>query len=193
MFGKQVDAAREAFEAQFEDVAGGVHFRPGGVGEPFRLTAAERAEAIAAFETRMKRVTWSMMAVLFGALGIMAWFSLDADFSIEIGTFAIIAVVMGGYILAYRRAMHAPARRHAGRQVPGENRSKAEMRAVELRKMSWSQIGLSTAALLVLIWVKLSEEVPGSNAFWAWLLFGGAILSVVLVRSVRKFRLPPED
>lgn len=193
MFGSANAAAREAFDAQFEEVAGGVDFRPGGIGEPYRLTLAEWAEAQAAFDRTMRWLPWVMMAATFVLIGLMAWFSLDTDIPIEPATLAILAVVMGGYILAYRRAMHAPARLYAGRQVPGDARSKAEVRAGQLRKMSWAQIGGGGIAFVVLMGLQLQDEDPGSIAFQTWLLFGIAGLAVMLTTVIRKLRLPPED
>lgn len=193
MFDSSKAMAREAFDAQFEEVAGGVDFRPGGIGEPYRLTAAEQAEAQAAFDRTMGWLPWAMTGTAIVLIGLMVLFDLDVDSAVAPTTLAIVAVVTGGYVLAFRRAMHAPARIYAGRQVPGDARSKAEVRAAQLRKMSWAQIGGGGIVFLVLMGLQLQGEDPGSTAFQTWLVFGVAGLAVMLTTVIRKLRLPPED
>jgi hypothetical protein len=193
MFGSAKATAREAFDAQFEEVAGGVDFRPGGIGEPYRLTLAEQAEAQAAFDRTMRWLPWATLGALFGMIGLVNWLNLDADFSLETATFAIGAFVTGGYVLVYNRAMTAPARLFPGRQVAGENRSKAAVRRAQLRKISWMQIWAPGAIVTVLLVLQLWDAEPGSTGFQLWLLFGIACLAVMLTTVIRKWRLPPED
>lgn len=193
MLGKQVGAGREAFLAQFEEVDGGTHFRPGGVGEPFALTVEEQHAATALFEQQVRRLYCVMMGILIGSLGLLVWASLEMAFSIELATGVLVVLIAVGFSLAFRRALHAPARQFARRQVPGESRTKTQVRAAHLRNTSWASFGFGAAGIVAIGWKVLSKAEAGSGEFWFWLLFVGAGFLVVLVQAIRKMLLPTDD
>lgn len=114
--------SREQFEAQFEAVPGGVHYRPGGVGKPLLLTEAEWVDAVAAFKLALPRWSKALAAALVLLIaGQMV--IIRSPEPVALITLAAMWVIACAMLWWSHRLQRAPARAYAGRTADGGRRS----------------------------------------------------------------------
>ncbi len=180
-FKRHLERMRSHFLDQFEAEGSDFLFRKNMKGPPVRVTATERDAFAADFVRRVKYIIWALMVATALLCVVPVLVAPDMAKGTEqtviwIGIVGILTLCFA----AGHRAWTAPARALERRAVLGLPRSKAEMRRRALEQMSYGQLafGMLCVALLA---------VPYDIASWRT-IFGGALLLVILVQAVRKWR-----
>lgn len=181
--------SKRLFEEQFEPEGSDFLYRRSLKGSPIRVTQRERQHFIDDYARRLRFTTWGLFTSLIVFTGaVVSWtVATGADLPdiamyIGIGAIALVSV-------AYSIWVHgAPARELARRTPVGRERSRAEMRRLTLKRMTYGQLATAAFAAAVLPFTLRSH--PDLFHGWSrlWLVFSAAIILLAAVQAVRKWR-----
>lgn len=102
---------RQMFAAQFEPQGEGFTYRKHSVGEPIRVSAAERDRYVAAFEQFTRRGFWAMVAGALVVLACLVAYSFTTGTQVPDAVFyAAFGAMFVVYIIAYQRVWNVPSR-----------------------------------------------------------------------------------
>jgi hypothetical protein len=102
---------RQMFAAQFEPAGEGYTYRKHSVGDPVRVSAADRARYVAAFEKFTRQGFWAMVAGALGVLaGLLAYSFATGSQVPDIVFYAAFGAMFVVYIVGYQRAWNLPSR-----------------------------------------------------------------------------------
>jgi hypothetical protein len=179
----------EGFEKQFPEEGGEIAFRQDGKGAPVRVSAAERDAFISGF----RRATWIsfgvvMLATLLLAGGVV-WLALqsDAEFT-PLPLYIGFGVTFVGLLAAVWWAWRAPVRALRYRASSGQALTREEVERKFFENLSYGKIaGITGAVALALFSLSRKEDLLHG---WSrlWLVFFGAILILIAVQTIRKWR-----
>lgn len=190
MFGNShLARVQQIFADQFTSDAKGYVYRKGQIGEPFRVSDAERDAFIASFNKRIRYSFWSILpATIILILGL-AWLipdsdTMEANVAIWIGLCAILLPFLAVYLWSW----NAPVRELQGRSPEGAALTKHQSRALALSKISYGQLVLAAALGVGLVW-KHSFETDVFHGWGViWLFMGGGLVLLSAVQIFRKWR-----
>lgn len=195
MFGDRgFQRSREGFAAQFEPCDGGRFlYRRNQKGPPIPVSAEERQRFTDAFGRSMGYALAGLAAAMTAMIGLIVWWSAktrsDPGIMLYAGMIALIAVFVAGTMRIYT----APARELEGRSPVGAERSREEMRARLLARLSYGQLALvAVAGVLAVVRAAAREDVL-SGWHRLWLLFGAAMVLLAAVQAFRKWRFESEE
>ena len=183
------------FAAQFEaQDDGSFTYRRSLKGAPIRVSLLERDEFVDQFAKVRQRASWGLglgfIALVMSAIAIFP--SAEApgsDSYIYVG----MGVVAVGFMIFWRWAWNAPARRLTDRPVLGQPLTRSEVRRAYLNRMNWGQFVFAGLALLIgVVWLATKVNLlEGWNRLW--LIGIAAYVALIGMRVWQKWqadRLP---
>lgn len=107
---------RQMFAAQFEPQGDGFIYRKHTVGDPVRVSTAERDRYVAGFEAFTRKGFWGSVIAAAVLLAALVAYSFSTGTEVpDIVFYGAFAVMIGVYAVAYQRAWNLPARELTGR------------------------------------------------------------------------------
>jgi hypothetical protein len=192
-FGRLEDQFADQFEPDGEL---NYLYRRSSRGAPVRVTAAERDGFVVGYRQASRRLRWGVVAgvivvaAAFVAVGLLVGLDDWGDRShgaLE-GAIALLVLL---FVALHLRAWSAPARALERRPQLGAERSRAEMRRLIARRMSWGQV-LGFLVLVPLAGMQFGEAKRGSAMRWLWLAVMVVGLAATASLAWRKWRLSRE-
>ncbi|HMA51230.1 MAG TPA: hypothetical protein VKP60_15840 [Magnetospirillaceae bacterium] len=102
---------RQMFAAQFEPEGEGFTYRKHSVGDPIRVSAAERTRYVAAFERFTRRGFWAMVAGALVVLAGLVAYSFTTGTQVpDVVFYVAFGAMFAVYIVAYQRVWNMPSR-----------------------------------------------------------------------------------
>lgn len=107
---------RQMFAAQFEQQGDGFLYRKHSVGEPVRVSAADRDRYVAGFEAFTRKGFWGSVIAAAVLLTALVAYSFSTGTEVpDMVFYAAFAVMIAVYVVAYQRAWNLPSRELTGR------------------------------------------------------------------------------
>jgi len=189
MFGnsRHFDRVHELFAEQFEPDGQDYLYRRSQKGAPIRVSAAERDAFLAAFRRHYARAFWGfLVAIILAIFGMVALMPEAGGPVFE--TIAGFIVLPSIVLLGVYWLWAAPARALRQRQPVGFERSRDEMRAIKLAKITYANLAVGALAVPLLL-LKVAEKSDVLHGWGRlWLLLAGALTVLIAVQAFRKWR-----
>jgi hypothetical protein len=186
--GYSTNQLREAFEAQFELRDGRYLYRRNQRGEPIPVNPEERERFIRQYIGRVRWILGGMTVAIVVFTALVAWWSVATgnDLSEMIVFVGLIAIAIVA-IAAMYHVQGAPARELEGRSSVGRERSKEEMRAIFLSKITYGRLAGAAVAGVLLVAHRASKEDIFSGWHRIWLVAGAGLVLLSAVQALRKW------
>jgi hypothetical protein len=187
-FGYSTNQLREAFEAQFELRDGRYLYRRNQRGEPIPVKPEERERFIRLYIGRVRWILGGMTVAIVAFIALAAWWSVSIgndlpDGSLFAGLIAISVVAIGAMYFV----QGAPARELEGRSSVGRERSKEEMRAIFLAKITYGRLAGVAAAGVLIPMSQAAKTDIFSGWHRIWLIAGAGLVLLAAVQAFRKW------
>jgi hypothetical protein len=194
MFGNDHFASvKESFADQFEQTDQGMLvYRKNQKGPAIRVTPEEFDRFTDDYARRIRYSSWGMVGSLLVFIGIViGWTVLTNSDLPQFIMYVGMGAIAGASVAYMMHARGAPARELEARTPIAGERSKGEMRAVMLRKISYGQLAGTAAASFVIVLGPVSKHgLSGWNRLW--LLFPAAVVAATGIQAFRKWRFERE-
>lgn len=185
----QFDSVRKMFADQFSRETHGYVYRKGQKGAPTPLSEAERDEFVNNFNKYLRVAIWSLIPATVGMILLLAWLVREPDSPTgQMAMWGAIVAIIAPYMAIFYWAWYAPARELKHRTPTGNELTKAEARTLALSKISYGQLILGVAMVLVVVW-KASAKTDVFHGWGRlWLVFAGGLIIVAGLQAIRKWR-----
>jgi hypothetical protein len=184
---RHFEQIRDLFAEQFEPDGADYLYRRSQKGAPIRVSASEREAFLSDFQRNYGRAFWGfLIAIILGIFGLVALLPDAGGPVLEMLTgFLILPLIV---LLGVHWIWSAPARALRQRQPVGFERSRDEMRAIKLAKITYANLAIGALAVPLLL-LKVAEKFDVLHGWGRlWLLFAGALAVLIAVQAVRKWR-----
>lgn len=182
------EQSRQLFADQFEAEGDHYLYRRSLKGAPITVSAAERERYVATYD---KSAKFASRFILWGAIALAAIFighNMVSSTLPKAYFLAGIILIIALSLVPTFWANHLPVRELRGRETVGEARSRAEVKALHLARLTYGELGLQVLAGVILL-VGLSIKVDllhGWNRLW--LVFIALSFVFTAIRTFQKWR-----
>ena len=182
------EEARQLFADQFEAEGDHYLYRRNMKEAPIQVSAAERDRYIEAYN---KSTKISARLVFWAAIALVALFvtySMVSSDLPEVYLYGGVVLIIAVSLTPIYWARSKPARELRGRGAVGEARSRAEMKALRLNRLTYFDLATApmTGAVLLFMLSAKVDLLHGWNRLWLALI--ALIFVLTAVRAFQKWR-----